>query len=219
MSIKRKLRRKSNVIRLHDTKVLCSSPGVHMLAEETGLPFDELFLSTLWMAIEGLIQIDEDLTPDDQPRLLSILPENIRDVKRFKKELITGSLTNSADLPAWYELRDIIFPDLPPPESGECPTFTGGIHALLDKTQLSIDFLFLSLLRLSIHGLIQPIEEKLPTGRVKLNFKIASNDLDIKSFRNLLIKGLHCTVKDLPSWRGMRDDVLGKVEPEPDDDS
>lgn len=218
MSVKRKFRRKAKVIPLHDTMVLCSSPGVHMLAEETGLPLDELFLSYLWMAIQGLIQIQEKLTPDDQPRLLTVLPEGMHDVKRFRREFISGSLIDPADLPAWYDLRKIIFPDLPPPVSGKYPIYKGGIHAILDDTQLDIDYVFLNLFRLTVHGLIQPIEEKLSTGRVKLNFKMAISELDIKVFRNLLIKGLHLSVTDLPAWRAMRDDLLGVVEPEPDDD-
>jgi len=217
MSIKRKFRRNAKVIPLHDTLHLCCSPGVHILAEDSGLPLDELFLSLLQLVTHGFMKVDEELTENDQPRLLAILSENDRDVDLFRKELVTGSLIDPSDLPAWYELRDVIFPDLPPPAPNMWPIFHGGIHSILDLSQFDIDFVFLSLFRLTIHGLIQPIVEKVPSGRSRLNFKMAINELDIKSFRNLFLQGYNLVVTDLPAWRMIRDDFLGKVEPEPDD--
>ena len=94
--------------------------------------------------------------------------------------------------------------------------YDGGIYAIADETGFSIDEVFLMLLKLSLHGLIMPIEVELPNDRLRLNFQVARSWREMEKMRRHMIKHSRVKEGEFNGWEELRDEFFGEPPERPD---
>ncbi|GAJ01675.1 unnamed protein product [marine sediment metagenome] len=94
--------------------------------------------------------------------------------------------------------------------------YDGGIYAIADETGFSIDEVFLMLLKLCLHGLIEPIEIELPNDRLRLNFRVARSEREVEQMRSHMIKHSRIKKEEFGLWAELRDEFFGEPPERPD---
>ena len=89
--------------------------------------------------------------------------------------------------------------------------FEGGFERLADESGLPGDVLFLMLMSLMLHGMIEPLADEKPDGGLKLRFRVARDLREARELMKDMEKRLTINPEVFEQLENVRDGLMGPI--------